>query len=155
MLLKFIRSITNRFLDPIDIENYNLIKKVFSYSELKDVSGNNYYIYKDIVTCNKKINNLIKLDIFTITRLDWHLEDFEAEPVTKKLIYWVSDNGSILENENLHIQEFIRCSSILCKEFEKLKNFKKKDIKYNFNIRLLQPYITNIISVREQLLKML
>ena len=155
MTNRFVESILSRIFDPLDIENFKLFRKVFSYEELKDITNDIYFVYKDIVSCNEKINNLIKLDIFTITRIDWHLEEFKAEPENTKLLYWVSDNGKILENENLHIQEFIRCSSILCKEFNKLKKFKKKDTKYNFNIRILQPYITNIIAVRQQLLKML
>lgn len=128
---------------------YNIIKKEtinYKYIKSKDITVST--IMPDIKSYNKHLKKVLENDIFNSIEYKNIKQVSENKLYYSKLLYFCSDNGKMLSNVDIEVKEFFLLTDKLILEFNRLKKYKSDVIDYKFNIRLLQPYIINIESIR-------
>lgn len=125
---------------------------VYNYKKLKTFNKEMDFILPDIIAYNNNLELILKDNDF-LKDVDYkHIIKISAETISKKeLYYWCSNNDKKLEDVNKEIHLFLNLSETFIKNFYLLKKIKQNDNLYKFNIRLLQPYIINLESIREVL----
>ena len=67
-------------------------------------------------------------------------------------IYYLSNDNKKIPDLNIVIKEFMLLSNELIKKYELMVKYRNDDVEYKYNIRALQPYIINLVSIRKCLL---
>lgn len=128
-------------------------KITYSYKLLKESDKILDFILPDIIAYNNNIKKILKDNNFLEDSEYKHIIKISSETITnKKIYYWCSNKGKKIDNVDKEIKEFLKLSNEFIKRFNTLKNIKQNDNLFKFNIRLLQPYIINLETIREELL---
>ncbi len=128
-------------------------KITYSYKLLKESDKILDFILPDIIAYNNNIKKILKDNNFLEDSEYKHIIKISSETISsKKIYYWCSNHGKRLDNLDKEIIEFLKLSNEFIKRFNTLKNIKQNDNLFKFNIRLLQPYIINLETIREELL---
>lgn len=129
-------------------------KIIYTYDKIRSVNKELTFLLDDIVKYNKHLDLLLKSNNF--------LEDIEYKNVlkisndrifVKDLLYWCSDKNKVLDNLDKEVHTFLKLSEELITKFNLLKEIKKNEVEFKFNIRLIQPYIINLESIRGCIMK--
>lgn len=129
-------------------------KIIYTYDKIRSVNKELTFLLDDIVKYNKHLDLLLKSNNF--------LEDLEYKNVlkisndrifVKDLLYWCSDKNKVLDNLDKEVHTFLKLSEELITKFNLLKELKKNEVEFKFNIRLIQPYIINLESIRGCIMK--
>lgn len=153
MYKKILEMISYYFADEFKKQSILLNKKIYTYKVLRVNPKNIYFISKDIIAFNKNLTLLLKDNDFESPDDFKHVIKVNNNLQLKSIYLWSTDNNSTLNNLDVVIKEFISLSEELLKRHSMLVKYKKGVIEYQFNIRLLQPYITNIVDIRRCLLE--
>lgn len=153
MYKKILEMISYYFADEFKKQSILLNKKIYTYKVLRVNPKNIYFISKDIIAFNKNLTLLLKDNDFESPDDFKHVIKVNNNLQLKSIYLWSTDNNSTLNNLDIVIKEFISLSEELLKRHSMLVKYKKGVIEYQFNIRLLQPYITNIVDIRRCLLE--
>ena len=153
MYKKILEMISYYFADEFKKQSILLNKKIHTYKVLRVNPKNIYFISKDIIAFNKNLTLLLKDNDFESPDDFKHVIKVNNNLQLKSIYLWSTDNNSTLNNLDIVIKEFISLSEELLRRHSMLVKYKKGVIEYQFNIRLLQPYITNIVDIRRCLLE--
>lgn len=153
MYKKILEMISYYFADEFKKQSILLNKKIYTYKVLRVNPKNIYFISKDIIAFNKNLTLLLKDNDFESPDDFKHVIKVNNNLQLKSIYLWSTDNNSTLNNLDVIIKEFISLSEELLRRHSMLVKYKKGVIEYQFNIRLLQPYITNIVDIRRCLLE--
>lgn len=153
MYKKILEMISYYFADEFKKQSILLNKKIYTYKVLRVNPKNIYFISKDIIAFNKNLTLLLKDNDFESPDDFKHVIKVNNNLQLKSIYLWSTDNNSTLNNLDVVIKEFISLSEELLRRHSILVKYKKGVIEYQFNIRLLQPYITNIVDIRRCLLE--
>lgn len=153
MYKKILEMISYYFADEFKKESMLLKNKIYTYKLLRANTKDVYFISKDIITFNKNLRLLLKDNDFESSEDFKHIIKVNNNLQLKSIYLWSTDNNSTLNNLDEVIKEFISLSEELLRKHSILIKYKKTVIEYQFNIRLLQPYITNIVDIRRCLLE--
>ena len=153
MYKKILEMISYYFADEFKKQSILLNKKIYTYKVLRVNPKNIYFISKDIIAFNKNLTLLLKDNDFESPDDFKHVIKVNNNLQLKSIYLWSTDNNSTLNNLDVVIKEFISLSEELLRRHSMLIKYKKGVIEYQFNIRLLQPYITNIVDIRRCLLE--
>lgn len=153
MYKKILEMISYYFADEFKKQSILLNKKIYTYKVLRVNPKNIYFISKDIIAFNKNLTLLLKDNDFESPDDFKHVIKVNNNLQLKSIYLWSTDNNSTLNNLDFIIKEFISLSEELLRRHSMLIKYKKGVIEYQFNIRLLQPYITNIVDIRRCLLE--
>lgn len=153
MYKKILEMISYYFADEFKKQSVLLNKKIYTYKVLRVNPKNIYFISKDIIAFNKNLTLLLKDNDFESPDDFKHVIKVNNNLQLKSIYLWSTDNNSTLNNLDVVIKEFISLSEELLRRHSMLVKYKKGVIEYQFNIRLLQPYITNIVDIRRCLLE--
>lgn len=153
MYKKILEMISYYFADEFKKQSILLNKKIYTYKVLRVNPKNIYFISKDIIAFNKNLTLLLKDNDFESPDDFKHVIKVNNNLQLKSIYLWSTDNNSTLNNLDVVIKEFISLSEELLRRHSMLVKYKKGVIEYQFNIRLLQPYITNIVDIRRCLLE--
>lgn len=153
MYKKILEMISYYFADEFKKQSILLNKKIYTYKVLRVNPKNIYFISKDIIAFNKNLTLLLKDNDFESPDDFKHVIKVNNNLQLKSIYLWSTDNNSTLNNLDIVIKEFISLSEELLRRHSMLVKYKKGVIEYQFNIRLLQPYITNIVDIRRCLLE--
>jgi hypothetical protein len=153
MYKKILEMISYYFADEFKKQSLLLNKKIYTYKLLRVNPKSIYFITKDIITFNKNLKLLLKDNDFESPDDFKHVIKVNNNLQLKSIYLWSTDNNSTLDNLDFIIKEFISLSEELLRRHSMLVKYKKGVIEYQFNIRLLQPYITNIVDIRRCLLE--
>lgn len=153
MYKKILEMISYYFADEFKKQSILLNKKIYTYKVLRVNPKNIYFISKDIIAFNKNLTLLLKDNDFESPDDLKHVIKVNNNLQLKSIYLWSTDNNSTLNNLDVVIKEFISLSEELLRRHSMLVKYKKGVIEYQFNIRLLQPYITNIVDIRRCLLE--
>ena len=153
MYKKILEMISYYFADEFKKQSILLNKKIYTYKVLRVNPKNIYFISKDIIAFNKNLTLLLKDNDFESPDDFKHVIKVNNNLQLKSIYLWSTDNNSTVNNLDVVIKEFISLSEELLRRHSMLVKYKKGVIEYQFNIRLLQPYITNIVDIRRCLLE--
>ena len=124
----------------------------FKYSDIKDINIKYEFIDKDIITSIQKIKLLLKNNFNNGSDLEDIPKVRSVDYVNQKIIYYLSNDNKKIPDLNIVIKEFMLLSNELIKKYELMVKYRNEDVEYKYNIRALQPYIINLVSIRKCLL---
>lgn len=125
-------------------------KIVYSYDVLiRDHKAIVEIVLPDILSYNKNIEKILNNNNLLEDTEYKFIPKINAETTRTNMLYsWCTDHGRRLEDVNKEIQNFLRLSDELIKQFNTMKRLKQNDNLFKFNIRQLQPYIINLENIR-------
>ena len=140
-------------------------KVVYTYDILYAITDNIDVVLPDIVSYNTVIKNILK-DNDLLNNSDYkHIPKMNGSTIRPAMLSgWciggvkmTKINGVICKDQlikdiNKEINLFLNLSDKLINQFNTLKEIKKNEVEFKYNIRLVEPFITNIGNIRYLLL---
>jgi len=149
---KLLYNLKLKFKSKEELLTEEVLTFNFKYSDIKDINIKYEFIDKDIITSIQKIKLLLKNNFNNGSDLEDIPKVRSVDYVNQKIIYYLSNDNKKIHDLNIVIKEFMLLSNELIKKYELMVKYRNEDVEYKYNIRALQPYIINLVSIRKCLL---
>lgn len=132
-------------------------KVVYTYDMLYANNDNFTIVLPNIVSYNKVISNILKDNDLLNDREYKHIPKMNRTTMKSTMLSGWCMNGlvndsvskeQLLKDINKEIKLFLKLSGNLIDQFNKLKEVKKYDNNFKYNIRILEPFILNLGYIR-------
>lgn len=152
MLSKFIEKMSLYFKSTNEIISYKLTIQKYDYPTIRRYPKKIPFINTNIIKYNQNLKEILKNN-FDLPDDYVSVKKVNTEYLhTKTLLLWMTNDDKPIDNLDSAVKEFILLSNELLRKYDVLIKYKKDVADYRFNIRMIQPYIINLVDIRKVLL---